>query len=203
MSYALISLFLVICCCKINDVHLQGLLDRQYTIFPKGSTFSVQICMTIQMGIAPGSIFTNAVNWGVNYPLEIKEKKEMTNDTDVSDETMVRRERRSLFKKIEKLFFHMGYDGRHCILRALCEYSSEINLGKKTIVNELLRVFFRYTTETLMRYESREDRLYHQAQINGELSRPGTCFDLYPKCHFSLLNLLLGYHSPEILLNSL
>lgn len=42
----------------------------------------------------------------------------------------------------------MGYNGRECILRALCETSQFFGKKGTTMVKELLRTAFRYVTQT-------------------------------------------------------
>ncbi|KAL3273268.1 hypothetical protein HHI36_014722 [Cryptolaemus montrouzieri] len=149
--------------------------------------------MTAQMDVTPGSIFTEAMNWGINYPLEIKEMK----DTTESDDAIVRRERRSLFTKIEKILYNMGYHGRHCILRALCEFSSMFMRPEESTESQLLKVFFEYSPKFLDEFESMEDIIYHDAQKKGRNLDLQGCFEEFPRCHFSLINVLLGNNNPQ------
>ncbi|XP_045477514.1 uncharacterized protein LOC123682778 [Harmonia axyridis] len=172
---------------------------KLYISFPKGATLSVQICLTYQMGVTPGSIFTEAVNWGINYPLEIKEEMKMDMEQ-TPEEKLLRREKRGLFSRMEKLFYHMGYHGRDCILRAICEFSSIFGSADKTMERELLKIFFEYTSLRNVEYESKEDLIYHQAQKIGEEMNIPFCVEKYPKCHFSLIDVLTGRNSVENLL---
>ncbi|XP_044759100.1 uncharacterized protein LOC123316890 [Coccinella septempunctata] len=198
LKFGLLAAEFILLVLVMGDAVSKNVRKKRYITFPKGSTLSVQICLTYQMGITPGYIFTEAVNWGINYPLEKKE--EMMTTPDTSEETAVRREKRSLLGKLEKMFYHMGYHGRDCILRSLCEFSSIFKNADKTIERELLKIFFEYTSEWPIEYETKEDEIYHRAQMTGQNGDPRSCYEAYPKCHFSLINVLIGKHSIENML---
>lgn len=57
--------------------------------------------MTVQTGITPGEIFTEAINWGISYdlPNETKTIKDFIKPTNL----MKRRYRRDLYSKMETI----------------------------------------------------------------------------------------------------
>ncbi|RZB39316.1 DM4 12 domain containing protein, partial [Asbolus verrucosus] len=117
------------------------LRKKRYLVFPEGSSLSIAICMTAQTGITPGEIFTEGVNWGISYelPNDTKPFKELL---DKPKELMQRRHRRELYTKIETIMKSMGYDGRNCVLRALCEASRVLKPKGDSLVDEILRIVF-------------------------------------------------------------
>lgn len=90
-------------------------------------------------------------------------------------------------------YFRMGYDGRDCILRALCE-SSQI-FGKKgsNMVSEIIRIAFSFPKSKVMASEDKELSIYDEAHRKGKSYE--TCSKIYPECGFSLLQLALGQYS--------
>lgn len=93
------------------------------------------------------------------------------------------------------MYFSMGYNGRACVLRALCE-SSQYFLKKSTnFVEELVRVIFTLPTMKVLPFEHADLMLYDKAYRQG--SDHVYCASVYSECHFSLVELALGeYSSP-------
>lgn len=56
--------------------------------------------MTSQMGITPGEIFTEGVNWGISYNLP-NDSKQLTDIMYKPKKLMQRRHRRELYSKLE------------------------------------------------------------------------------------------------------
>ncbi|KAJ3627765.1 hypothetical protein MTP99_015116 [Tenebrio molitor] len=163
---------------------------KRYLVFPEGSSVSIAICVTSQMGITPGEIFTEGVNWGISYelPNDTKQFKELL---DKPKEVMQRRHRRQLYSKMETIMRSMGYDGRDCVLRALCEASTRLKPKGGSLVDEILRIVFRYPKK----YNGGREEEEHQYYGAAEKAREDECFEMFPGCPFSLIDLALGYYS--------
>lgn len=58
--------------------------------------------MTAQMGITPGEIFTEGINWGISYDLP-NDTKSFEEVFDKPKQVMQRRHRRDLYAKIENI----------------------------------------------------------------------------------------------------
>ncbi|GJQ70731.1 hypothetical protein Trydic_g664 [Trypoxylus dichotomus] len=183
---------------SINPIGLEkrsksGILSRskRYVVFPEGSTLSIAICMTAQV-LGPANIFTEGLNWGISY--------ELPNDSSEFREhlfpkrVMQRRHRRDLYQKMELIMNSMGYDGRACIFRALCETSRRFMSKGDSIIEELLRIVFKFPLQKLLHFEPEEHRLYHWAYRMGRDSNK-ECEDLFPACSFSLIDMALGGYS--------
>lgn len=96
----------------------------------------------------------------------------------------------------------MGYDGRECVLRALCESPKIFGKRGKHLIAELIRTVFTFPKSKVLSFEHPELMIYDKAYRRGK--REATeCHILYPKCEFSLIKLALGkYSKPSALLGS-
>ncbi|XP_001648277.2 uncharacterized protein LOC5563976 [Aedes aegypti] len=168
---------------------------KRYIVFPEGASFSVAVCMTIGMYGNPNyQMFSWALNWGIAYNLpnqtisfehEMKEPKPMAQ----------RRHRRDLYHKLEVAMNDMGYSGRECILRALCESSQYFGKKGSNMIAEMLRTLFSFPKSKVLSFEHSDTRIYDEAHRKGRSKV--LCQSLYPTCGFSLLELALGkYTSP-------
>lgn len=89
----------------------------------------------------------------------------------------------------------MGYSGRECVLRALCESSQYFRKKGSNMVAEMLRTLFSYPKSKVLSFEHSDHRIYDEAHRKGR--NKVLCQSLYPTCGFSLLELALGkYSSP-------
>lgn len=106
----------------------------------------------------------------------------------------------------------MGYNGRNCILRALCEASQTLKPKGQSLLDEILRIVFRSVVGYILCYfiisiviiwfrypNSRrivdpEDD-YQKATEKGIEFLNEDCFQMFPGCPFSLIDLALGYYS--------
>ncbi|XP_019868263.2 uncharacterized protein LOC109597077 [Aethina tumida] len=168
---------------------------RRYLTFPEGSSLSVAICMTAQMGITPGEIFTEGVNWGISYelPNDTKSFKDFKKPLAV----MRRRNRRDLYGKMETIINSMGYNGRSCILRAVCETKNKLKPKGETLLEEILNIVFRFPQQKLSASEPEEHKIYQQATRIGENGNQEDCEREFADCPFSLIDMALGYYSAE------
>ncbi|XP_063908797.1 uncharacterized protein LOC135126671 isoform X1 [Zophobas morio] len=154
----------------------------------------IAICMTAQMGITPGEIFTEGINWGISYELP-NDTKTFKEFLDKPKEVVQRRHRRDLYDKIENIIKSMGYNGRNCVLRALCEASRHLKPKGESLVDEILRIVFRYPKKYNMGKEEEKHYQYYRASQNGIEFNGEECFEMFPGCPFSLIDLALGYYS--------
>uniref|UniRef100_A0A182XWD9 Uncharacterized protein n=1 Tax=Anopheles stephensi TaxID=30069 RepID=A0A182XWD9_ANOST len=153
----------------------------------------VAVCMTIGLYGNPNYQFVSwALNWGIAYNLPnqtVSFQKEMT-----EPKPMVQRLfRRDLYQKLEVIMDSMGYTGRDCILRALCESSQYFGGKGRNMVAEMLRTLFSYPKQKVLSFEHADHRLYDEAHRKGRNMAP--CQSLYGNCQFSLLELALGKYS--------
>ncbi|XP_041766406.1 uncharacterized protein LOC121590636 [Anopheles merus] len=166
---------------------------KRFIVFPEGSSFSVAVCMTIGLYGNPNYQFVSwALNWGIAYNLPnqtLSFQKEMTEPKPM----VQRRFRRDLYQKLEVIMDSMGYDGRDCILRALCESSQYFGGKGQNMVAEMLRTLFSYPKQKVLSFEHADHRLYDEAHRKGRNMAP--CQSLYGNCQFSLLELALGKYS--------
>ncbi|XP_058446009.1 uncharacterized protein LOC131427102 [Malaya genurostris] len=182
---------------EMSNSNSSALLSRKkrFIVFPLGSSFSVAVCMTVGVYGNPNyNMYSWAVNWGVAYNLPnqtISFHQDMMEPKPMAQ----RRHRRDLYQKLETAMNSMGYNGRGCILRALCESSQYFGKKGSNMAAEILRTLFSFPKSKVLSMEHSDTRLYDEAHRKGK-SR-SVCHSLYPTCGFSLLELALGkYASP-------
>ncbi|XP_049871773.1 uncharacterized protein LOC126370792 [Pectinophora gossypiella] len=173
---------------------------RRYVTFPEGSSFSCAGCMTVGVigqpapSSAPGT-FTFGLNWGIAYELpnateslrfyhkKYKYKK--------LQPMMQRRNRRELYEKLEAIIDNMGYNGRQCILKTLCETTQRLVPHGENMVEEMFRTLFTLPMSKVLQTEPLEHTIYDSAHRLGVLLE--NC-DIY-KCPLSLVDLAQGYYN--------
>lgn len=87
----------------------------------------------------------------------------------------------------------MGYNGRDCILRALCESSQIFGRKGSNMISEMIRAAFSFPKSKVLPFEHKELSTYDEAHRKGRSLV--ICSTIFPKCGFSLLNLALGKYS--------
>ncbi|RZB39315.1 uncharacterized protein BDFB_007605 [Asbolus verrucosus] len=168
---------------------------KRYVAFPDGSTMIWAFCMTAQT-ILPMGIFTEGVNWGIAYDLPNRTTfSEYFKDK--PNYILRRRHRRDLYSKAEVIMDSMGFDGRVCIYRALCE-ASRLSRKSPTLSEELIRLVFKFPEQTISESEPEEHRLYHQAYRRGRENKQQDCSGMFPACSISLIDLALGYYNDYV-----
>ncbi|XP_015110329.1 uncharacterized protein LOC107036710 [Diachasma alloeum] len=107
-----------------------------------------------------------------------------------------RRHRRELYNKLEVIMNAMGFEGRTCIQRALCEASQRLMPKGNTLVEEMMRIAFSLPLKrVLLSHEPVEHHTYTEAHRAG---RKGTrCDTMFSGCPFSLIDMALGKYSSE------
>lgn len=87
----------------------------------------------------------------------------------------------------------MGYNGRACILRALCESSQFFNMKSTNMVEEMIRTIFTLPSMKVLPFEHPDLVDYDKAHLRGR--NKVYCASAYPDCNFSLIALSLGEYS--------
>ncbi|KAL0110233.1 hypothetical protein PUN28_013705 [Cardiocondyla obscurior] len=106
-----------------------------------------------------------------------------------------RRHRRELYNKLEVIMNAMGFDGRTCVLRALCEASQRLMPKGNTLIEEMMRISFSLPLKRVFSFEPQEHRTYTEAHKAGHEGKD--CMAMFPGCSFSLIDLALGkYNAP-------
>lgn len=95
----------------------------------------------------------------------------------------------------------MGYNGRACILRALCESSQFFRNKSTNMAEELIRIIFTLPTLKTLPFEHADLVVYgeahHKGKTKDENQFQNHCASAYSDCGFSLIALALGqYASP-------
>ncbi|KAG4065212.1 hypothetical protein HA402_007609 [Bradysia odoriphaga] len=168
---------------------------KRYMAFPEGSSLSVAFCATVGYVGNPSFIyFSWGVNWGVAY--ELPNQTWIVNHRDQIREKhkaqLQRRHRRELYHKMELAIDKMGYNGKHCILRALCESTQYFYKKGSNMVEELIRTVFSLPTSKVLPFEHNSIQEYDLAHRKGRDKIH--CPLAYP-CSFSLIELALGAYS--------
>lgn len=88
----------------------------------------------------------------------------------------------------------MGFNGRQCILRALCESTKYFSRKGSNMVEELIRTIFRMPTAKVLPFEHNDLLTYDAAHRKGSRSRTH-CPTEYPACGISLIDMALGEYS--------
>ncbi|XP_033166634.1 uncharacterized protein LOC117145186 [Drosophila mauritiana] len=170
---------------------------KRYLAFPEGSSVSGAICMTIGMIGNPDVDYLSwAVNWGVAYDLPnhqwVIQHAHGLNAT-LAKDTIKRRSRRAFYDEVQSLFDNMGFNGRSCVARALCESARFMLQSEErgNMLQELVRTVFSLPPSPVAAHEPQAhhqyDRIYRRSKRNSR-----ECHEIYPGCQFSLLALALG-----------
>ncbi|XP_045776055.1 uncharacterized protein LOC123874609 [Maniola jurtina] len=170
---------------------------KRYVAFPEGSSFSCAGCMTVGLigqpapTTAPGT-FTFGMNWGIAY--------ELPNNTETAlfyrskkhkKPVVMRRSRRELYEKLEIILDNMGYNGRQCILKTLCETTQRLVPHGGNMVEEIFRTMFTLPMAKLLPSEPMEHAIYDAAHRLGALLESCDNFE----CPLSLVDLAKGYYN--------
>ncbi|CAO1438993.1 unnamed protein product [Diamesa serratosioi] len=204
-------LCLTIYCCiyemqsiDVKNAEKEKILSRKkrYLVFPSGSSFSVATCFTIGIYGNPNFSFISwGLNWGFAYELPTNGTyfKKLRTERSVETKPMAqRRHRRDFYNRMEIAMKGMGYNGRECILQALCESSQLFNNKKHlNIVEQIIQTTFSFPKSKVLSFEHPQLNIYDAAHRRGKNNIQ--CENAYPNCGFSLLRLALGeYSKPPI-----
>ncbi|XP_060814692.1 uncharacterized protein LOC132906480 [Bombus pascuorum] len=101
-----------------------------------------------------------------------------------------RRHRRQLYNKLETIMNAMNFEGRTCVLRALCEASQRLMPKGNTLIEEMMRISFSFPLKRLFAHEPEEHHAYSRAHKAGHEGHD--CASMYAGCSFSLIDMALG-----------
>ncbi|XP_030376311.1 uncharacterized protein LOC115625411 [Scaptodrosophila lebanonensis] len=172
---------------------------KRFVAFPEGSSASAAICLTTGVLGNPNLLYLSfGLNWGVAYDLPnvtwVLHHLHGFRSKKAGVIQIKRRHRRDLYGQLEAMMGSMGYDGRDCILRTLCESRQYFQRTKMSMIGEMLRAIFSLPKQRLYSRELREnsdivhyDRAYRNA-LDDDCNRQYNC-------PFSLLELAFGKYS--------
>ncbi|XP_013200808.2 uncharacterized protein LOC106143307 [Amyelois transitella] len=173
---------------------------KRYVTFPEGSSFSTAICMTVGLIGQPAprnfpGTFVFALNWGVAYDLPNATDTIMYyhNKYRLKKPVAKRRNRRELYRKIETILDNMGYNGRECILKTLCETTQRIVPHGDNMMEEMFRTLFTLPMSKILTEEPVEHSIYDAAHRLGVLLESCDAF----KCPLSLVDWAQGYYNAQ------
>ncbi|XP_043071125.1 uncharacterized protein LOC6563888 [Drosophila grimshawi] len=172
---------------------------KRYLSFPEGSSFTVAVCFTVGIIGNPNYAYNAfGLNWGVAYDLPnntwVLQSLHGFSQHPISVAFLRRRTRSAIYQDIEAIVDNMGYNGRDCVLRTLCESRQYFQRNKMNMVGEMLRTIFSLPKQRIFKRELEEnsdilhyDNAYRHAH-NFDCAR-------HYDCQFSLLELAFGKYS--------
>uniref|UniRef100_A0A1I8PMY5 Uncharacterized protein n=1 Tax=Stomoxys calcitrans TaxID=35570 RepID=A0A1I8PMY5_STOCA len=183
-----------------DEIHSRA---KRFIAFPVGSSFSTAVCLTTGVIGNPNYQYLSmGLNWGIAYDLPnstwVLEHAKGFGAKDDKGALIKRRHRRDLYGKLETLITGMGYNGRDCVLRALCESRQYFQNTKMGMIGEMLRAIFSLPKQRIYRRELDEDsdlpvydKAYRRARSADSFVDCSSQYD----CSFSLLELAFGKYS--------
>ncbi|CAG9565946.1 unnamed protein product [Danaus chrysippus] len=184
-----------ICAVSNGDTRILSRRKR-YVAFPEGSSFSCAGCMTVGVigqpapTSAPGT-FTFGLNWGIAYELPNNTETALFYRSKKHKSIAQRRSRRELYEKLEVILDNMGYSGRQCILKTLCETTQRIVPHGGNMIEEIFRTLFTMPMTKVLPTEPLEHTIYDAAHRLGSLLKSCDTFN----CPLSLVDLAKGYYN--------
>ncbi|XP_026845189.1 uncharacterized protein LOC6592123 [Drosophila persimilis] len=172
---------------------------KRFVAFPVGSSASAAVCLTTGVIGNPNLLYLSlGINWGVAYDLPnvtwVLQNAHGWTTKKSAKAQIKRRHRRELYSRLETMIDSMGYNGRDCVLRTLCESRQYFQRTKMNMVGEMLRTIFSLPKQRIFTRELHEnsdivhyDKAYRQAHLDD-------CAAQYD-CHFSLLELAFGKYT--------
>ncbi|XP_023035556.2 uncharacterized protein LOC6649457 isoform X1 [Drosophila willistoni] len=172
---------------------------KRYLSFPEGSSFSVSVCFTVGIVGNPNYAYSSfGLNWGVAYDLPnitlVLQSLHGFSKHPVAPSVLRRRTRRALYSDIETIVDNMGYNGRDCILRTLCESRQYFQRTKMSMIGEMLRSIFSLPKQRIFTRELHEDSDIVHYDHAYRYAHNNDCANQY-NCQFSLLELAFGKYS--------
>ncbi|XP_072938399.1 uncharacterized protein [Epargyreus clarus] len=169
---------------------------RRYVAFPEGSSFSCAGCMTVGVigqpapSTSPGT-FTFGLNWGIAYELPNTTETARFYRKKYRKPVSQRRSRRELYEKLELILDNMGYSGRQCILKTLCETTQRLVPHGGNMVEEIFRTMFTLPMTKVLPTEPMSHNIYDAAHRLGVLLDSCDQFS----CPISLVDWAQGYYN--------
>ncbi|XP_029409136.2 uncharacterized protein LOC105232960 [Bactrocera dorsalis] len=183
----------------------QRILSRRkrYLAFPEGTSFTTSVCITVGIiGNPYYSYMSFGLNFGMGYDLPnatwVLNQLHGLSRRPVPMAVHHRRSKRAIYERIAEAVNNMGYSGRDCVLRALCESRQYFTRSKMGMIGEILRVIFSLPKQRLFSRELREDADIAAYDHAYRKAHSQVCVAQYD-CPFSLLELAFGrYSTPSI-----
>ncbi|XP_046399954.1 uncharacterized protein LOC124166468 [Ischnura elegans] len=182
---------------------------RRYVTFPEGSSSSLAICLSL--GVSDTNlIFTHGLGYGISFELpndtkslrgEGKAKGDEASrelrslDLD-NDFPAKRRDRRTLYRRIEEALKAFGLNGKACILHTLCEAAQRL-APKGGLMQEFLRIIFSMPQLDKPHswdgwdWNAESSTEYDKAHLHGRDNPDDNCAFYFPGCDISLLDYLI------------
>ncbi|SPP83329.1 uncharacterized protein LOC117585069 isoform X2 [Drosophila guanche] len=172
---------------------------KRFVAFPVGSSASAAVCLTTGVIGNPNLLYLSlGINWGVAYDLPnvtwVLQNAHGWTTKKSAQAQIKRRHRRELYSRLETMIDSMGYNGRDCVLRTLCESRQYFQRTKMNMVGEMLRTIFSLPKQRIFTRELHENSdIVHYDKAYREAHKVD-CAAQYD-CHFSLLELAFGKYS--------
>ncbi|XP_036333927.1 acetylcholine receptor subunit alpha-like 1 isoform X5 [Rhagoletis pomonella] len=160
---------------------------------------SVSMCITVGIiGNPRYNYMSYGLNWGVSYDLPnatwVLNQLHGLTRRPTPMAVVHRRSKRALYERIGEAVQNMGYNGRDCVLRALCESRQYFTRNKMGMIGEMLRVVFSLPKQRLFTRELRENSEIGVYDHAYRKARSVDCVTHYD-CPFSLLELAFGRYA--------
>ncbi|TDG52200.1 hypothetical protein AWZ03_001481 [Drosophila navojoa] len=174
---------------------------KRYLSFPEGSSFTVCVAVCITVGIIGNPYYaynSYGLNWGVAYDLPnntwvLQSLHGFTRNPSLAP-VLRRRTRSAIYQDIEAIADNMGYNGRDCVLRTLCESRQYFQRNKMNMIGEMLRIIFSLPKQRIFTRELQENSDIVHYDNAYRHAHNVDCAQQYA-CQFSLLELAFGKYS--------
>ncbi|KAK9884182.1 hypothetical protein WA026_005136 [Henosepilachna vigintioctopunctata] len=177
-----------------NNTSVQSRVKR-YLAFPDGATLTFALCMQQRTPMPSGIIFTEGVNWGMAY--QLPNKTTYLDNLPLNKHVIKRRDRKMLYENVETIMNNMGFNGRACIMRALCLAPNYLKYKDKNLAERIVGVLFKYPLENIEAGEPEEHNHYLLATQLGH-GENANCDSFITECPISILDLILKYLDGQI-----
>ncbi|XP_017968500.2 uncharacterized protein LOC108659867 [Drosophila navojoa] len=174
---------------------------KRFVAFPLGSSASAAICLTTGVIGNPHYLYLSfGLNWGIAYDLPnitwVLHNAHGWNRKRPSAAVakIKRRHRRDLYGNLEAMIDSMGYNGRDCVLRTLCESRQYFQRNKMNMIGEMLRIIFSLPKQRIFTRELQENSDIVHYDNAYRHAHNVDCAQQYA-CQFSLLELAFGKYS--------
>ncbi|KPJ14436.1 hypothetical protein RR48_13507 [Papilio machaon] len=180
--------------CEVNNTdqcpnvktHLGSIRKRRHLTFPDGSNVVLTISVVKAFMTHAPSGWNLVLEIDVLYPLPD------ANFTNAHYRRKLHhRQKREFWERIELILENMGYNGRQCILKTLCETTQRIVPHSENMVQEIFRTLFTMPLTKVLKTEPLQHTIYDSAHRLGVLLE--SC-DIY-KCPLSLVDWAQGYYN--------
>ncbi|XP_065335931.1 uncharacterized protein LOC135936870 [Cloeon dipterum] len=166
---------------------------KRYLIFPTNSFMTLSGCLA-KGGIIlspPAFVFT----FDFDILFQLPNTTRVWTDVGPSPFKVLRKEKRDIYNGLEDMLQRQGFNGRACVLRAICEARQILGEGG-TLMEDVMHAIFSLEAKAGAGFSDDEEnevdqelKDYDDAHVLG-ISR-FACHQLYSECPFSLLHYAL------------